>query len=366
MQSWSRGALVSDASQTNYEATVARALEVGINHIETARGYGTSEGQLGRTLRKHPRDAYFLQTKIRPSDDPKTFEAQLEESFELLGVQAIDLVAIHGLNTAANLEQALRSGGCCDVLERFRRAGRVRAVGFSTHGPTPLILAAIGSRRFDYVNLHYYFIFQDNASALAAARAEDMGVFIISPSDKGGRLYRPPAKLRELCRPLSPMVFNDLWCLSHETIHTLSLGAARPADFDEHLRVLPLLERARELVPPIVARLEGALENAVGADYARRWRIGIPEWRELPGRINVKRILWLRNLVRAFDLLEFAQERYAAMSPEDNWVPGARAADFRDDEMRAALPESPFREQIPGLLREAHAMLHDPAVRPLP
>jgi len=366
MQSWSRGARVSDESQANYEATVARALEVGINHIETARGYGTSEAQLGRTLRKHPRDAYFLQTKIRPSDDPRVFEAQLDESFGLLGVQAIDLVAIHGLNTAANLEQALRPGGCCDVLERFRRSGRVRAVGFSTHGPTPLILAAIRSNRFDYVNLHYYFIFQDNAEALAAARAEDMGVFIISPSDKGGRLYRPPAKLRALCEPLSPMVFNDLWCLSHDTIDTLSLGAARPSDFDEHLQVLPLLDRAGDLLPPIVARLERALHDAVGADYARRWRTGLPEWRDLPGRINVKRILWLHNLVRAFDLLEFAQERYAAMSPDDNWVPGARAEDFRDDEMRAALPDSPFRAEIPGLLREAHALLHDPTVTPLP
>ena len=68
-----------------------------------------------------------------------------------------------------------------------------------------------------------------------------MGVFIISPSDKGGQLYNPPAKLVDLCQPLSPMVFNDLFCLSHPQIHTLSLGAARPTDFDEHLKTLPII-----------------------------------------------------------------------------------------------------------------------------
>ena len=41
-----------------------------------------------------------------------------------------------------------------------------------------------------------------------------MGVFIISPNDKGGKLYEPPPKLTELCAPLTPMQFNDLYCLA--------------------------------------------------------------------------------------------------------------------------------------------------------
>ena len=45
-------------------ATIRRALEVGINHIETARGYGTSELQLGRVLPSLPRDQIILQTKV--------------------------------------------------------------------------------------------------------------------------------------------------------------------------------------------------------------------------------------------------------------------------------------------------------------
>jgi predicted aldo/keto reductase-like oxidoreductase len=224
----------------------------------------------------------------------------------------------------------------------------------------------IESGRFDYINFHYYYLFQDNRPILAALREHDMGAFIISPSDKGGRLYRASARLRELCAPLSPMVFNDLWCLSHPEIHTLSLGAAQPSDFEQHLEVLPLLANPGPVLDPIVARLEAAYRQAVGDEFARRWFEGLREWNELPGKINVRRILWLRNLVLAYDLLDFAQERYMSMKPDDLWVPGGHAAQFDDAEMIAALPDSPFRAQIPGILREAHERLFNPRVRPLP
>ena len=365
-ESWTRGVETSAASQRNLEATLDRALELGITHVETARGYGTSEAQLGPALSRHRRDSFLLQTKLRPSPNVKEFEAQLAESCKLLQVDYLDLFSIHGVNDKESVDWSLAPGGCLEVAERWRAQGRIRHIGFSTHATKPLILRMIESDRFDYVNLHYYYLFQDNLPIIAAARSHDMGTFIISPSDKGGRLYRASTRLRALCEPLSPMVFNDLWCLSNSDIHTLSLGAARPTDFDEHLAVLPLLADPAPVLGPIVEKLEAAYREAVGDEFARRWCEGLREWEELPGKINVRRILWLRNLVLAYDLLDFAQERYISMSPDDIWVPGARAAEFDDAQMIAALPDSPFRQQIPSILREAHKMLFNPKVRPQP
>src|SRR5206468_1545155 len=148
-------------------------LAVGINHFETARGYGTSEAQLGRALARHPREAFVLQTKIRPHADPAVFEAQLEESFALLGVKTLDLLSFHGLNTPNCVQLTLRAGGCFEVAERFRRAGRIRSIGFSTHAPARLLFETIRFNRFDYVNLHYYYIFQDNLPAVRAAAERD-------------------------------------------------------------------------------------------------------------------------------------------------------------------------------------------------
>ena len=73
-----------------------------------------------------------------------------------------------------------------------------------------MIVKAIESDEFDYVNLHWYFVNPLTWPAVEAAAARDMGVFIISPSDKGGKLYASPKKMIELCRPLTPILFNDL------------------------------------------------------------------------------------------------------------------------------------------------------------
>ncbi|RMG05362.1 MAG: aldo/keto reductase, partial [Cyanobacteria bacterium J055] len=247
---------IPDENQRNLEATIRRAIDLGINHIETARGYGTSEVQLGRILPQLPRDRLIVQTKVSPKADPKEFRRNFNQSLANLQLDYIDLLGLHGINTPEILEWSIRPGGCLDEARKWQQEGKVRFIGFSTHGPTEVIVSAIETGHFDYVNLHWYYINQWNWRAIKAAKRHDMGVFIISPSDKGGKLYQPPEKLVKLCQPLSPMVFNDLFCLSHPQVHTLSLGAARPTDFDEHLKALPLLDRADEILPPIIDRLE--------------------------------------------------------------------------------------------------------------
>src|SRR5262244_3834079 len=60
-------------NQANLEATIHRAVELGINHIETARGYGTSEMQLGNILPRLPRDKMIVQTKVSPKANAAEF-----------------------------------------------------------------------------------------------------------------------------------------------------------------------------------------------------------------------------------------------------------------------------------------------------
>ena len=64
---------VPDEGQANLEATIHRAVELGINHIETARGYGSSEMQLGPVLKQFPRENLIVQTKIAPYATQKEF-----------------------------------------------------------------------------------------------------------------------------------------------------------------------------------------------------------------------------------------------------------------------------------------------------
>ena len=86
--------------------------------------------------------------------------------------------------------------------------GRVRHIGFSTHASLDIILAAINTEFFEFINLHYYYFFQHNAPIIQLATEKDMGIFIISPADKGGKLYNPPETLKELCYPFTPLDLN--------------------------------------------------------------------------------------------------------------------------------------------------------------
>ena len=165
---------VTADNQKRLEEILIHSIKCGMHHIETARHYGTSELQLGWALKKVPDSKRIIQTKIPPNDDPNVFEAELELSFDRLQCQKIDLVSIHGLNLPEHLEQSIRSGGCLDVIRRWQKNGRIGHVGFSTHAPTDLIVKAIKTGKFDYVNLHWYFIRQENDLALDVARKFDI------------------------------------------------------------------------------------------------------------------------------------------------------------------------------------------------
>jgi predicted aldo/keto reductase-like oxidoreductase len=354
-QSWKDSDPVSDESQANLEACIRRALEVGVNHIETARGYGTSEYQLGKILPTLPRDKMLVQTKVDAYESVEKFVDTFEKSMSLLKLDYVDIFSVHGINTMQELEWAMP---CLDKAEEWKKQGRIRDIGFSTHAPTHVIQKAIETERFEHVNLHWYYIFQDNWSCIEACAQRDMGVFIISPNDKGGLLYKPSEKLRELCAPLHPMVFNGLWCLQRPEVHTLSCGVARPSDFDEHMEMVALLDQSAELLPPIEARLRDALESAVGAEWAQTWNTGLPEPEDTPGGLNIAVMLRLRNLALAFDMVEYAKMRYNLLGSGGTWFPGRRVKEAADiDAVRPALEKSPYADAIIGYLHEAHAML---------
>ncbi|KYG09965.1 aldo/keto reductase [Sorangium cellulosum] len=366
--SWNDKDRISPGSQRNVEACIARALELGINHIETARGYGTSEEQLGHILPKLPRDRIIVQTKVGPEAEPKKFLEAFERSMKLLRLDHVDLFALHGVNDETRLSWSLRKGGCLDAALELKRQGRVRAVGFSTHAPLRVIMAMVQDGRFDYMNLHWYYVNQAAWPAIQAAAERDMGIFIISPTDKGGRLYEPSDKLVRLCAPLSPIVFNDLFCLARPEVHTISIGAARPSDFDEHMKVLPLLERegaAADALAPILRRLDEELERVLGRAWVDTWHVGLPEWEAVPGHVNIREILRLYNYVRALDMTAYGKARYNLLGSGDHWFPGNRAERARELDLTQALAGAAQRHRIPEVLAEAHALLAGQEVKRL-
>lgn len=364
MYSWDDISLESIPHPSNQRLKVLleTALGHGINHIETAHGYGSSEAQLGTILPQLERSKFYLQTKVPPLEDAELFTAKVLHSLKRLRVPHLDFLALHGINDHRSLWYSCRQGGCLQAARKLQDQGKVRHIGFSGHGPTEVINEALrfdDYGGFDFANIHWYYILDVNRPAIEYARERDIGVFIISPTDKGGHLHQPPERLTERCAPLSPMLFNDLYCLSQPGVCTISMGAAEPHHFDEHLILLDHLDSGqRHLLADIDIRLRQAMKEQTGYERPDHFWDQLPPWDQAPGNINIRLVIWLYNLAIGWGLTRYSRDRYENLVGGSAWVPGNNGARAEMTNF-SALPKisglSP--ESIAELLVKAHRLL---------
>ena len=156
------------------------------------------------------------------------------------------------------------------------------------------------------------------------------------------------------------MVFNDLYCLMRSEVHTLSCGAAKPGDFDDHLSAVNLLDKAHEIVPTIESKIRQEMNRVLGKDWCENWTKGLPNYVEVPGEVNIIEILRLWTYAKSLDLVNWGKMRYNLLDGAgSHWFPGKKVPVQNMESLAPALENSPFRDILPGILLEAHQLLDD-------
>lgn len=356
---WKKPEDVAELPEESLEAcyqTTQQALDMGINLIETAHGYGISEllyGKIWSRLRqKH--DDFYLMTKGNPQSYDEAM-TMVELQLERLQVDRVELYGWHGINTPELLTAATDTGeqGAMRALQKLSDEGVIGHIGFSTHGPLDIILDAINTDLFSFVNLHFYYFFQRNFPAVVQAGLKDMGVFIISPNDKGGQLFNPPQKLTDICAPLTPLQFNTRFCLSHPEVQTLTYGINKPEHFDEIPGIFNdgLYLSAEDQKTKLELDAQVALLEDT---YCTVCNACLP----CPENINIPEILRFRNMWKAYDMEGFGKYRYNMLEEKGHWFPGRYGSACTD--CGDCLPRCPVQLNIPSLLRETHEGLFIP------
>ena len=331
-------------------STTRMALDLGINHIETAHGYMKSELLFGHALKELgvPRKQFKMMTKGAPMSGDET-RSLVEEQLEALGLDHVDFYGWHGINNKELLKIAVEKNGPVETLHRLKDEGLIRHVGFSTHAPLDTILDAMQTGLFSFINLHYYYFFQRNLPAVQLAEKMDMGVFIISPNEKGGMLFRPSEKVKNLCKPLTPIVFNGRFCLSHPEITTLSMGIHEPKHFPQNLAILNRGNYSNSEFSKVKAEMDTPLTKISSLCTLCNQCLPCPE------NINIPEILRFRNLVEAYEMKDYGRFRYNMFEGQGHWFPGTFS--FNCTECGDCLPRCPENLNIPTLLMETHKKL---------
>ena len=139
------GIPIQRVSEDEAIAVVRRCLELGINFLDTANGYTTSEERIGKAISGRS-EGLVLATKSLERT-PEGIENHLKLSLERLGVKSVDLFQFHNVSDAGTLDKILAPGGLLTVAEEAKRAGLIKHNGVTNH-QLDIAREAVKSHRF--------------------------------------------------------------------------------------------------------------------------------------------------------------------------------------------------------------------------
>jgi len=187
-------------------------MEQGINYYDTAWGYheGTSEALMGRLLAPYPRESYFLASKFPGYDlsNMDKVEEIFEEQLRRCQVDYFDFYLFHNV-CEANIEEYLNPAhGILDYLLKQKAAGRIRHLGFSTHGSLAVMerfLDAYGEHlEFCQIQLNWFdWLFQKGERKVAMLNKRNIPIWIMEPL-RGGRLAKLPDNYMDILNAAAP------------------------------------------------------------------------------------------------------------------------------------------------------------------
>ncbi len=162
---------------------VRACLDMGVNFIDTANGYSTSEERIGRAI-ADCREDVIIATKTGGRDKATALE-HLELSLRRLDTDYIDLWQFHGVSTPEDYERVLGPGGAMEAAQAALEAGKVRHIGITSHS-LDLALEQVASDLFETIMFPFNFVTSEPADELIPLALEhDVGFIDMKPMGGG-------------------------------------------------------------------------------------------------------------------------------------------------------------------------------------
>lgn len=269
--------------QEQVNELVDYALAHGINYFDTAPIYGggNNETATGNALSRHPRDKYYVATKMSNQNDQLwNFEKAKEmydNSFRKLQVDYIDYYLLHSVGGGGidNLKARFIDNGLLDFLLEERKAGRIRHLGFSYHGDVKVfdwLLDNNDKYHWDFVQIQMNYLDWTHAqrgrgrrrgdanAEYLYGRLEKLGIqAVIMEPLRGGGLANVQDDVREqLARARkddSPARWGFRWVGSKPNVLTTLSGMNRMEHLKENLETFSPLDPCTNIENELLERI---------------------------------------------------------------------------------------------------------------
>lgn len=277
------GAALSDVPAEDADRSIELALEAGINHFDTAAGYGDSELHLGRWMPRI-RDRIFLATKTGDRTAAGAYES-IGRSLGRLHVESVDLIQLHAIGDLEDLDRATGSGGAVDGAVRAREEGLVGAIGITGHGMGAPATHLEALRRFPFDTIltpYNYRLAQEshylrNFDSLAEeAGARDAGLMLIKVGARNLWRTGETPRYSTWYEPLDEQAHIDA-ALAFALTRTEVTGICTPGE----VRLLPMFVQAeRRLGSASIDQIETELSgiSELEPPFVRVEGRDVPDW----------------------------------------------------------------------------------------
>jgi predicted aldo/keto reductase-like oxidoreductase len=266
---------------------IDRAEALGINFIDTARGYGISEMFIGEAL-MGKREKWIIASKTM-ARDKETMKAEIDISLNNLKTEYIDLYQLHNVRTMEDYEKIFCEDGAYAALEEAKAVEKIRHIGITSHS-LDLLKIAVESGKFETI-MYPYNIVEDQAYELFK-RANELNIGIIAMKPMAGGA-------------LTDGTIAMKFILENKSITTAIPGMASIGEVEENTKV------GSNFVPLTDEEREKALKDAseLGDEFCRRCGYCAP----CPKGIDIPTMFVIRGYKERYDLATWAEERYHSM-----------------------------------------------------
>ena len=241
------------------------ALAHGVNYFDTSPVYvqGWSEKSTGIALKRHPRESYYIATKLSNFSNAsrENSMAMYRRSFEDLQVDYIDYYLLHSVGNGRTLKQRYIDNGMMDFLMEERKAGRIRRLGFSFHGSQEgfdEMLSYHDQYHWDFVQIQLNYVDwnESNAKGLYESLEKYQIPGIIMEPLLGGRLSKLPDHIVGRLKQKSPESSVASWAFRFAGTPKMILTVLSGMTYMEHLQdnirtyspLVPLTDEEKEFL----------------------------------------------------------------------------------------------------------------------